>query len=154
MKSNLNSNNQIQIRKLFVEIAQATEQSGRSAFFNWSQDQIDQALDANLFYFDELEVAAGVVRSFICFLQSTDSVEILALGVDPRFQRQGFMGKLLETFVREAQGEGLEVFLEVHEDNISAINLYKKYGFQFVNQRKSYYKDGKSALIFKTKANM
>jgi len=40
------------------------------------------------------------------------------------------------------------VFLEVRENNFSAISLYKKIGFKEINIRKNYYKDtGENALI-------
>ena len=36
--------------------------------------------------------------------------------------------------------------LEVKEDNLKAISLYKKHGFKVIHIRKNYYKD-KDALI-------
>jgi ribosomal protein S18 acetylase RimI-like enzyme len=41
------------------------------------------------------------------------------------------------------------IMVEVNQINTPAINLYKKFGFQFVNNRKKYYENKYDALVMK-----
>ena len=42
----------------------------------------------------------------------------------------------------------MEIFLEVRENNITAIEFYKKNGFKEAGKRKNYYRDtGEAAII-------
>ena len=109
MKSNLSSNNQNHIRQLFLKVSNVMKDQDLSSHFNWSEDQIHYAMENYSFYFQELDGPAEKIRSFICFQQTTDQIEILALGVDPDFQNQGSMGRLLKSFISEASG--FEIFL-------------------------------------------
>ena len=40
-----------------------------------------------------------------------------------------------------------KINLEVNENNLPAIKLYKTYGFQTVGKRNKYYKDGGNAIL-------
>ena len=52
-------------------------------------------------------------------------------------RRKGIASKLMEYLIKN----NLSITLEVKKTNISAINLYKKYGFYEVGNRKDYYKN-------------
>ena len=41
--------------------------------------------------------------------------------------------------------------IEIRENNIKAIELYKKIGFEQYNIRKHYYRDGVNAILFRKK---
>jgi ribosomal protein S18 acetylase RimI-like enzyme len=41
------------------------------------------------------------------------------------------------------------ILLEVSENNLGALTLYKKMGFQISGTRKAYYPDGSSAICMK-----
>jgi ribosomal protein S18 acetylase RimI-like enzyme len=45
------------------------------------------------------------------------------------FQRAGLANKLLHHSLAHAKKEGLQVKLEVHRNNLAALNLYKKFKF-------------------------
>ena len=62
--------------------------------------------------------------------------EIDYIVVDSQYRRQGIASKLLESVINLNPEN---ITLEVREDNISAINLYKKYGFEIVRKREKYY---------------
>ena len=62
--------------------------------------------------------------------------EIDYIVVDSQYRRQGIASKLLESVINLNPEN---ITLEVREDNISAINLYKKYGFEIVSKREKYY---------------
>jgi len=52
--------------------------------------------------------------------------------IKPSFQRMGLGEKLLEESLKFAQREDLQIKIEVHKDNYSAIKLYKKHDFKYL----------------------
>jgi [ribosomal protein S18]-alanine N-acetyltransferase len=88
------------------------------------------------------------IRGFISGRQALDEGEILNLAVHASWRRQG-IGKalvqaLLEVFQQEAV---VQVFLEVRESNIAAIELYKGLGFRPMGKRKDYYRNPTEAAL-------
>lgn len=53
-------------------------------------------------------------------------------GVHPNYQRQGIGKMLTRESLRFVKSKGYQVKLEVHRNNIAAINLYKQFGFQYL----------------------
>ena len=85
---------------------------------------------------DETASLAG----FILMRAIADEAEVLTLAVAPAFRRRGLGGDLLEAGLVLAALQGAEsVFLEVAEDNHTALGLYNKAGFDTVGRRGAYY---------------
>ena len=77
---------------------------------------------------------------FVLGQLAADEAEILTFGVGKDSQRHGIGRKLVEALARAAKkAEARRLFLEVAADNIPALVLYKKLGFQEVGRRKGYY---------------
>jgi [ribosomal protein S18]-alanine N-acetyltransferase len=53
-------------------------------------------------------------------------------GLLPDYQGNGLSKILLEESLKFVKTKGYQVKLEVHESNIKAINLYKKFGFEYL----------------------
>ena len=53
-------------------------------------------------------------------------------GIKPEFQGKGLSHLLVKKSIQYAKQQGLQIKLEVHKDNVKAINLYKKYGFNYL----------------------
>ena len=87
-------------------------------------------------------VIAAVI--YHCVDQLTD--EILFLATSPGRRKQGWMERLLREFAA-AKGEA-QIWLECREDNLGAIQLYKKIGFKESGRRERYYRDGTTAILF------
>lgn len=69
-----------------------------------------------------------------------DEAEILTLAVDPDARRRGTGARLVQGFLDEAQRQGAAtVFLEVAENNLPAISLYRQAGFAQIGVRQGYY---------------
>ena len=69
-----------------------------------------------------------------------DSADILNIGIDPGFKRQGYATALLNCLVEELRKKDIgEILLEVRAGNKSAIQFYKKQGFKKISVRKNYY---------------
>jgi len=100
---------------------------------------VDYEYEAYIYTMNEKTVAYAI------FLDMVDVYELIKIAVKKEYRNQ----KIGYNFLSEAVNS-LEktVFLEVRENNFSAINLYKKIGFKEINIRKNYYKDtGENALI-------
>jgi ribosomal-protein-alanine N-acetyltransferase len=77
-------------------------------------------------------------------------VEVMTLGVHMEHQRQGIATKLLSSFMGHGSSHPAKaILLEVSENNLGALTLYKKMGFQISGTRKAYYPDGSSAICMK-----
>ena len=77
---------------------------------------------------------------FILGQLAADEAEILTLGVGKDSQRHGIGRRLVEAVARAAKkAEARRLYLEVAADNIAALVLYKKLGFQEAGRRKAYY---------------
>lgn len=76
---------------------------------------------------------------------------IMTIAIHPKWQRLGLGQWLLLNLIEKSQQLNAETAtLEVRPSNTTAITLYKKYGFQEVGHRTSYYKNGEDALILTT----
>ena len=72
-----------------------------------------------------------------------DEAEILSIGVTPDRQRQGVGKRLLQRFFEHGTSQNMaRVVLEVAEDNVPAVKLYRDFGFVEFGRRKGYYKQG------------
>ena len=76
-----------------------------------------------------------------------DEAEILSIGVTPDRQRQGVGKRLLQHFFNHgASWKMARVVLEVAEDNLSALGLYRDFGFAEFGRRKDYYEQGNQKI--------
>ena len=69
-----------------------------------------------------------------------DEAEILTLAVLPPWRRMGLGGRLLAAAMAAAAARGAAtMFLETSADNVAALALYARHGFESVGLRKGYY---------------
>lgn len=92
---------------------------------------------------------SGEVAAFLTYRKNKFEIEIMALATLPKYRKQGLQQQLLDLLLKKAQLEKLEIWLEVHEKNSPAIELYKKNNFNLKACRANYYKDGAGALLMK-----
>ncbi len=84
----------------------------------------------------------GVICGFSQIRGDGDSAEILTFGVHPKRRDKGYGAALLCAAMTRAQAYGAaEIMLDVRQDNIPAISLYRRAGFTRIGKRKNYYKD-------------
>lgn len=116
-----------------------------SAQLNWDEKKLRDEFTQNEVYGALL---GGQLVSFLILSRKKDGVlEIPLLVTGDRYQGRGFMEALLFWLIALFQKES-ELWLEVHEGNVRARNLYRKLGFQEVGKRPRYYTDGAAALLF------
>lgn len=77
--------------------------------------------------------------------------EILNIAITKSLQNKGLGQKLLDKFFKTIETRDVsEIWLEVRETNLQAINFYKKNGFSIQFKRKNYYTNPtENALIMK-----
>ncbi len=89
---------------------------------------------------------------FVLWRLLGDEAEILTLGVAPEGRRKGVATALLARSVCDAGNAGAaRMFLEVGAHNAAAIALYRKFGFEQIGKRPSYYRDGGDALVMRAR---
>lgn len=74
---------------------------------------------------------------------------VYSIAVDRTSARSGIGSLLLEAAEMACGKRGLSrVRLEVDENNLSAISVYKRFGYQMVGRTEKYYENGAAALRF------
>jgi len=90
----------------------------------------------------------GQPVGFVIARSIAGEAEIVSIGVHPAWRRRGIGAALLaDAVARSAALGAAAVFLEVGEDNPSAIALYLSAGFETVGRRPDYYRRKTSGLI-------
>jgi len=105
----------------------------------WSADELRAMAGAahNRLYITENSQA---VASFILLTVIAGEGEVLTVATAPSQRGQGYAGRLLAYIAETLAAEGVEtVFLEVAVDNLAALALYNRAGFQPAGVRKAYY---------------
>lgn len=80
-----------------------------------------------------------------------DHFDILAIAVDNNFRRQNIATSLMNNlFSLCTELKITDIFLEVRQNNLSAISFYEKVGFEKISTRKNYYTNtSEDAYIYK-----
>lgn len=79
-----------------------------------------------------------------------DTVDIINVVIDSKYQHQGFGQALFFQMEEEAKLNNCNnIMLEVKETNLNAIKFYQKQGYEQISIRKNYYQDHTNALIMK-----
>ncbi len=101
----------------------------------------------------ELQSGGGIgefngdkLMSFVLFKALDSHLEISLLATSSEFEGQGHMRGLLGHL--SSYYPQKETWLEVHEANERARQIYEKAGFFVVGKRLSYYPDGGTAVLY------
>ena len=109
--------------------------------------------------YDEESLNTGVNKTFLYIENNKligfihiqdliDEIDIINIVISEENRRKGYASKLIEYVINYANNK--KIILEVSDQNINAINLYKKYNFIEINRRKGYY-NGIDAIIMEKK---
>ena len=101
-----------------------------------STNFVDKELENNPFANFIVYKKDNNIIGYLYYSLIYDRIEINQFEVLPEERRKGVASKLLEYLI---DNNNLEMTLEVKIDNIPAIKLYEKYGFEKVGIRKGYY---------------
>ncbi|WP_022727713.1 GNAT family N-acetyltransferase [Fodinicurvata sediminis] len=117
----------------------------------WSQDTLQGLLTLPGYHL-RLSMPQGTedrrLSGFCLFRTAADEAEIITLGVIPSARRRGLARALLQDFTDQACLAGARhLFLEVAEDNGSAVALYQHAGFAVSGRRPGYYDHGRTQPV-------
>ncbi len=77
-----------------------------------------------------------------------DEATLMDIVTKKNKRHQGFAKFVLNELLTIADEENCSfITLEVRENNLPAIHLYKQFGFKEVGKRKNYYKNGDTAIL-------
>lgn len=119
-------------------------EQGMKAEFYWPEDMLRAEMvtaEGLGLFFEEKLVC------FVLYRELANAWDISLVATHPQFRQRGFMRELL-SYLIDAAPHGVELWLEVHEENVAAQKLYEKLGFKEVGRRPRYYKDGASAVLY------
>ena len=95
-------------------------------------------------------------KEIIAFLHVTElyeTIDIINIVVDPIYRNKKIATLLLDYMMSDANSIVEIVTLEVDTSNEAAIKLYKNFGFEVINTRKSYYSDKDAYLMVRELRN-
>ena len=131
---------------IFQDIAKLEKDNFSDA---WSEKSLE-----DIFEYDYnhllVEKRDGKVVGYVIYSDVQGEAELLRIAVDKAYRRRGIAALLMQNMLDELTESGAErVSLEVRAHNISAVTLYKKFGFIDIFIRENYYTDPvDDALIF------
>lgn len=97
-----------------------------------------------VFVLTENEEIIGLIILDIIY----ERMELVQIIVKEEHQQKGYGTKMMEHMLNIAKSKNLEnITLEVKEDNIKAISLYQKFGFQKCAMRANYYQGTDGILM-------
>jgi len=93
----------------------------------------------------------GFVIGLLYFEGKGLTGHILTLNVSPDYRRKGVGVKLLEAIEKIFRDRGVtKCCLEVREDNVAALNLYRKLGYKKAGRLEGYYKNAHGIFFEKS----
>jgi ribosomal-protein-alanine N-acetyltransferase len=103
--------------------------------------------DCSESFFAAVDAEAGVVGYCVLSLRRS-SAHVISIAVHPRFRRIGVASALLKAAIDYLTSHNVsQLRLEVGVENVEAVSLYNKFGFERTNVVKDYYSDGSDAVI-------
>ena len=115
----------------------------------YSRDMIKSSLEGDSYY-NLVAKQAGSIIGYISCTIVCDECSLLKIVTHKDCRRRGVAQKLIESLFQYCKSIHIKtIFLEVRNDNISAIALYKKNGFVVQGVRKKYYGDADAVLYYK-----
>ena len=114
-----------------------------------SISSIEEDFKSNTYYYISAILEEKLV-GFAGISILVDHADILGIAVDKNHTRKNIASTMLNHIIEVCKKMDLDnIFLEVRESNIPAINLYEKHGFKKISIRTNYYKDNnEDALIY------
>lgn len=88
------------------------------------------------------------IVGFAGIKQILDEADVMNIVTKKTYRKMGIGALLLHNLINIAKEKNMKtITLEVNENNIPAINLYKKFNFEQVGLRKKYYNNADAAIL-------
>lgn len=115
----------------------------------WSQpvfkSELELIPDQRMYW---VAIDAGKVVGYSGVAVIDDFADVATIAVARNFQRKGIGSQLFQKILDYSKDHEVNrVFLEVRTNNETAIEMYKKYGFEIVAERPNYYGPALDAFV-------
>jgi [ribosomal protein S18]-alanine N-acetyltransferase len=123
----------------------------RSFHRAWSEGEFEALLSQSNIVAHRA-VVGRALAGFVLSRMVTPEAEILSIAVARSRRGKGLAGQLLQLHLRRLAALGVgAVFLEVGEENMPALRLYRRAGFREIGRREAYYsaEKGSAALVLR-----
>jgi len=135
-----------------ADAAPIAEVEAAAAAVPWSPRSVGAHLRADVRHGWVVE-RRGRVVAHLLGMAAADEAELLTVAVHPRRRREGLGRRLVRHAQRRWAQAGVEAaYLEVREDNAAARALYATLGWAPTGRRRSYYRDGCDAVLYRWSA--
>lgn len=109
----------------------------------WSRSLIGEDLKRAFPRSYRIVEADGERIGYAVFGFDGDAFTLMNIAVIPRWRRKGVGSMIVDAFLSDAKDLRVsEVWLEVAADNLQAVELYRRFGFERVRIRPRYYQPG------------
>ncbi len=112
----------------------------------WTEAQVsDEIADERVTFL--VAENGGALIGYVSAKTTLDECEFGNIAVAENYRRRGAASALMTELFRAVASAGArKVFLEVRSDNIAAVSLYERFGFEVLRVRSGYY-NGKDATV-------
>lgn len=138
------------IRPMKIEDIDDVLKIEQVAFEKQSRDDFIRCINRGEVYKYFVLEEDGKIIGYYGMSAISDEGELLTIALNPEKRGRGYASQMMRTCILQAGFSGSKkIFLEVNENNMIAIILYKKFGFREISRRKNYY--GKDDAIIMQK---
>lgn len=114
----------------------------------WTYQTVSDLLEQDSVKLLIVANAVGDIVGYCLYQVVFEQAEILRIGTNPQYQRQGIASQLFVALNKELRNHKAEsLILEVRADNAPAIALYGQQGFTLIHRRKGYYQQPHQAAV-------
>jgi ribosomal-protein-alanine N-acetyltransferase len=118
----------------------------------WSRSSFEHEL-TNRFSIPLVVKSGSTVVGYCCLWHVYEQMEIATIATAPEFRGKGLGALMMRWILDEAARRGCSsVVLSVRESNLTAIRLYRRFGFAELDRRRRYYRLPEEDAIIMTKA--
>ena len=112
----------------------------------WSEAQVREELTGER---RTAWVVGDPVVGYAVTLAAGDVIDLQRVAVHPDHQRRGLARLLLEAAAAADAGHADRMLLEVSAVNTAALAFYDRLGFEEIDRRRRYYRDGTDAVVMR-----
>ena len=134
---------------LIFDAARISQIHAASFAHGWSTAEIEAMLTDRT-HISDVVVAPALIGQILTGFAISRVIgieaELLTIALDPEIRGRGHSAMLLRRHAARIRRAGAEkLFLEVADDNLAALALYRRLGFVEIGRRKGYYPDLKTS---------
>jgi len=138
----------VKIRPMDHEDINAVLEIQKQAFNKQSGEDFINCINRSEVYGYFVLVENDVVIGYYGISNIAEDGELLTIAINSNKRGRGYASLMMRSAVLQSGLKGSKkIFLEVNENNIVAMNLYKKFGFKAISRRKKYYGDDDAIIM-------